>query len=311
MKITVIYFACLWLCFSAAAQEKVYFPLFELLNVHPDYQYSTSKLLKTYVDSNGRYEMVLPSKTDSLSGMETLDEIQNKARLLNANYFLIGEMNALKDIMIITISLYKTADGQKVWTDILKARTVDDLDPILQLIAKSLGTTMKASEAEDIYSVSQYNSPALNKRNANTSFGVFIGGTYTFYPHVQNNFSSGLGLKLSYDTRNLIFDINGELYFSVIDIYNLNLNVLYPFSKGAQTPFLGGGLGFGGHSIDTNSSEFMTSSNGGLLLYAHGGYLFNRTSTVQVRGGITAYTATYQIDDHVPYGVGCNLTFTF
>jgi hypothetical protein len=29
------------------AQEKVYMPFFEVMNMHPDYQYSTSKLFKT------------------------------------------------------------------------------------------------------------------------------------------------------------------------------------------------------------------------------------------------------------------------
>jgi hypothetical protein len=300
-------------CLSAKAQEKVYFPYFELINVNSGYQYSTSKLLKTYVDNAGKYQLVLPPKQiDGFYFPESMAETRENAIAKGATYFLVGEMNALEDIMIVSVGLYRTEDSQLIWSDLLKAASLDDLDPILILLSKALGTQTKASEMEDIYSVSEFETNELTKKEASSSFGIYIGGVQTFFSGVGQNFSSGFGGKISYDLRDLILDINGEFYLGEIDILNINLAALYPFSQGKKSPFVGGGLGYGNHSIPNKDPNlFGRESESGLQGYVHGGYIFNRTSNVQLRATVTAYSAMYKLEGQVPFGLGFNLGVSF
>ena len=121
-----------------------------------------------------------------------------------------------------------------------------------------------------------------------------------------------MGARITYDTRELILDITGEAYFGNVEIIDINLSAYYPFSTGKKTPFLGGGMGYGNHKITFDETVSNGSaSNGGLLMYAHGGYLFNRTSSVQLRGMVSLYTATYEVNGKVPYGAAINMTFSF
>jgi hypothetical protein len=281
--------------------------------VNGDYQYSTSKLLKTYIDNAGRYQIILPARPQEGSYYpESFAETWGNAKSQGTAYFLTGEMNALEDIMIVSIGLYTTNDGKLVWTDILKASSMDDLDPILILLSKSLGTKNKASELEDIYSVSDFETNELIKKDASSTFGIFLGGFHTFYSGVDQNFSSGFGAKISYDLRDLILDINAEFYFGEIEIYDINLSALYPFSQGRKSPFLGGGLGYGSHRIEFDQTTSNSSErNSGLLLYGHAGYIFSRTSNVQLRGTASIYSATYKVANEVPFGMGFNLTLSF
>ena len=179
---------------TTLAQEKIYFPFFELINVHQEYQYSTSKLLKTYTDNAGKYQILLPARpSEGNQYVESYTQTWENARNIGARYFMTGEMNALQEVMIVSVSLYNTADGQLIWSDLLKAATLDDLDPILILLSKSIGTKYKASELEDIYSVSEYDSNELKKKEANTSFGIFLGGVTTVYSGVDQTLLKWIG----------------------------------------------------------------------------------------------------------------------
>lgn len=320
-RFCIFLFSGLILSLSSIAQEKAYFPYFELINMHPDYQYSVSKLFKTYVDNHSNYEVIMPAKPDSLYSPETKTETMKRAQKYQANYFIKGELNALDEIVIVSVSMYETSSGNKVWSDMLKAYTPDDLDPVMLRLSKTLGTDKKASDESDIYSVTDYESPELDKVSANKNFGVYIGSVYTPFKDVENNFSSGFGVKFSYDTRDLLLDLNGELYFQDIRIYNFNIAALYPFSKKKNTPYIGGGLGYGGMTItkeekapndDYPYNYYNKNVNGGgLSFFAKGGYLFNRTSDVNVRIEGGPYITTYEIDDQVPYGFMLNMVLSF
>ena len=319
-RFCIFLFFGLILSYTSVAQEKAYFPYFEMINMHPDYQYSVSKLFKTYVDNNSHYEVVIPPKPDKIYSPETKAETMKKAKQHQADYFIKGELNALDEIVIVSVSVYETANGNKIWSDMLKAYTPDDLDPVMLRLSKTMGTGKKASDESDIYSVTEYESPELDKVSANKNFGVYIGSVYTPFKGVENNFSSGFGVKFSYDTRDLLFDLNGELYFQDINIYNFNLVALYPFSKKKNTPYLGGGIGYGGMNItkeqaspDNYHYDYFEKrySGSGLSFFGKAGYLFNRTSDVNVRIEVGPYITAYEIDNQLPYGFMLNMVLSF
>ena len=208
----------------AQSQDKVYMPFFQIENMHWEYQISAAKIFRTYVNINNKYSLILPETKDTIYPKESFHQTITNAKSAGAKYFIIGEMNALNDVMIISMTLYTTADSNKVWTDMLKARTPDDLDPILQRLAKNIGTDKKASVDGDIYSVTNYDSKPLSKVNTNVNFGVAISGAYCFVNKVSNNTPAGFGLLASYDARDVIFDLQGDFLFGNIKMYGARIS---------------------------------------------------------------------------------------
>ena len=250
----------------------------------------------------------------------SLENIQKKANENNCEYFVKGELSALGDLIIVSVSLYETSTSELVWSDLMKAKFVEDLDPILSRISKVIGTKNKASEESDIYDVSEYESNELNRYVANSNFGLFIGGTYTFMDDVEQNVSEGFGAILSYDTRDLILEAKGELYFSDIDHYLISIDLLKPLLPKRNTYYVGFGLGYGGTQIAVekpytynNYSDITTTSydSGGLILQAHGGYIINRNSNVNFRVNLTPFVCLYQVNDKTPFGFKFYLALLF
>jgi hypothetical protein len=237
---------------------------------------------------------------------------------------LIGELNRIGEMVIVSISMYNTETEEKEWNALQKANTPEDLDPIMQKIALSLNGKISIDETKDIYNVTDYESKELNKMIANTYLGIEIGGGAAF-GEVKNNFPAGLSGVFSGDMRTIIFDIKGNLYFSDIKLYNVSIHINYPFSQGKSTPFLGGGLGYGGTTM-TSSEEKTTQnwdgstytytdetnrSGAGLSLFAGGGYIFNRTSNINLRLNANFFFSCYKVDGGFPAGILLSMSVLF
>ena len=65
------------------AATKVYAPMPELINVHPDYQYATARVLKSYVDGEGTYQLVIPERSTD-SGMVPMPSQDSVASIAKA-----------------------------------------------------------------------------------------------------------------------------------------------------------------------------------------------------------------------------------
>jgi hypothetical protein len=218
----------------------------------------------------------------------------------------------LGDIVIITISMYNTTDGKKVWHNISKALTPDDIDPIMAKMAESLGNPDSASEG-DIYNVTNYDSKELNRIGANKYFGVTIGGGYAFVSGVSKNFPAGLGIVGSYDMRDVIFNMKAEAFFSDVTIYYINIDAIYPLSTGKNSAFLSGAMAYGGINLKKDIGTYYNNNNsgGGLLLFAGGGYLINRNSNVSLRFSGNFYTPFFKVDGTLPMGILFTTTLLF
>ena len=302
----------LFLCFFVKAQDKVYMPYFQIENMHWEYQISAAKIFRTYLNNNNKYTLILPQTKDSIYPNETFTQTIKNAKTAGAKYFIIGEMNALNDVMIISMSLYNTSDSTKVWSDILKARNPDDLDPILQKYANNIGTDLKASKDGDIYSVTNYDSKELTKVDASTNFGFCISGSYCAVTNVDNPTSSGFGLIASYDIRDIILDIQGDLLFGNVYFYDVRISGLYPFKKSRNTPFIGGSMAWGGNTIDFKNNNYIDSNNkGGLAMFANGGYIFNRNANVNFRLTGSVIVPFYKVEKQMPLTFMINAAILF
>ena len=279
------------LCFfNINAQTKVYLPLLETINLKKDFQYSSTRLLKNYIESANKYQVIMQDVNDSsINYNDQNASIITKARELKAMYYIVGSLNRLGENVIVNINLFETETGKKVWFDQLKAMSPDDLDPILQRIGQNIGTENKATTADDIYSVSNQETQQLKQKESNNNFGIGLCAMPLLMHGFDLNNSaqlSGISLAWSFDARDYIFDIKPSWCFnSNYDMLSLALEMNKPLTKKSNTPFVGGGASLSRTSFGTNQSNNYgsTASGYGIMLLAGGGYIFNRTSSVSVR----------------------------
>ena len=300
---------------AVIAQEKVYMSYFETINMNKDYQYSTSKLLKMYIDNVGKYEIIL-SKRDSNLVIETKEQAQEKAKALHANHFITGELNRSGETVIVSVSLFKTEDGSKEWGIMQKASSPNDLDPIMQKIASGLNVKDPKSTEGDIYNVTNYESKELNKMTATTAWGFEVGGGAGSL-HAVSNHPAGFSALYSGDLRTAIIDVKGSLYFSDISMGNICLHVNVPLTQKRNSFLVSGGLGYGYTNLQKkfeNSYNNMvneTLSNSGLTAFAGGGYILNRNASITMRFTANGFFSMYTIDNSYPFGVLIGMSVSF
>jgi len=314
----------------ASAATRVYAPLPEVINVHPDYQYATARVLQSYVDGEGKYQIILPARqVDGIAvALPSRDSLAMLAAASQCPNYLVTSMTRLGDNMIISFTLYNTADGTVLWQDRLKAANPEDIDPIVQRIARALGSPQKTVSNDDIYSVTENEQKTLRQKRSNNSFGVALGGTVLpGDPYNHAPFIGGIGLVYAYDTRSLIVDLEGDLFIAnkKSTLSTVGINVWKPLNDGNVTPYMGGGLALGMSTFETNTVSSCTNyygdsyscsdSNseevGGLLISAGGGLLLNRTSSVNLRLDLRYTVATYEVAGSVPNGAQIRLIASF
>ncbi len=291
---------CFLFAVAASAQEKVYMPFFEVINMNKGYQYATSRLLKSYLLDNKKYDLLLPAKTDS-NYTETLATTKENAKKAGANAYLIGELNRIGETVIVRLSLYNTASDTLIWTDKMKADNPDDLDPIMERLAGSFGEkNTTAADNQNIYTITEQDSRALKKIESNYYYGLSIGSILDF-SSINGQFSSGLGFSAMYDTRKMLIDLTAQGYWGDrLDYYLASIEAYYAFKDKKTTPFIGGGFAYSRTNADleTNYSNYSDYSDGtgtGLLALVGGGYLFNRTGNVNLRLSANAVIGLYDV----------------
>jgi len=292
------------------AQEKIYMPFFEVINLKKDFKVSTAHLLKIYIDNENKYELILPSN-DTTYRKENKDQAIAIAKEMKINHILIGELNKLGNAVIVSVTMFKTETGEKEWGTVQKAANPDDLDPIMNKIAQAISGKITVAEATDIYNVTDAESKKLNKVKANKSFGVELGGGTSFL-NISNNSTAGFSVVWSGDARKYIYDFKISTYpVDGLKLFSTSIHLYYPFSTKDFSPYLGGGVGFGGTYTKAKQVETTNyysyapayNNNWGLTLYGGGGLVFMRTSNVSLRFNANLFYAMYKVDGSYPSGI--------
>ena len=283
------------------AQQKVYMPYFEVLNMAYDYQYSLSKLFQQYVQDQGKYEILLPAWNNEQYPHESQDETQSRARELGAPFFIKADMNALGDLIIVTMSMFRTDNGQETWNALLKANKLDDLDPILITFAKNLGEKEVTTTTGDIYTVTEQEGKELKEVETKISTGLLLGGAYPF----GETFSPGLGWLTTYDNRNIIYGLEICGFFHQENSLGyIDITVDYPFSTTKNTAYAGGGLGYGWTSISNETDPYGENDGGnGLMLLGGGGFILNRTASVRLIIGSRIFVPLFKVNNKITPGI--------
>jgi hypothetical protein len=280
-------------CIDAQAQQKkVFLPYFEAINIKKDYQISATKLLRNYIELENKYQVVMSESKDTLfDADQPLAALKNKAMEMGADYFLKGSLNRIGESVIVNVTLIETATGNKIWFDQLKAMGPEDLDPIMQRIAKALGTDKKAANDNDIYAVTNNETAGLKQKQTNNSFGVGIGGMQILTPGSMQ--LTNLSAIWNFDARNFIMGIRTSLALNTrTDYYmfHLGLEMYRPHTTKSNTLFYGGGVGY--------SATDLGGSGSGMSLNAGGGYLINRNSAASFQLGLNYFYSLFLLSNN-------------
>jgi hypothetical protein len=285
----------------ARAQEKVYFPYFEMINVEngDGLQLSTSKLLKAYIEESHNIQVIIPEKDhDGLYPREDFLKSIENAKQAGAKYLLTGEINNIGKLAILSMSLYEVSSGNKIWNDLIKGLPLDDYDPVLSRIGRNFGTGIKAKDDADIYDVTAFEEQREMKLlnfTTNQFFGIGLGGNYIF----NESLNTKIGANFFYDISSVIlymnFEYSSNVMFNFIldpewrhsDILKtrtgaMGLGVSFPFTKTKNAFYAETGLQLGIFSQKGNNPA-VNRRGSGLEIPTAVGYLIGRNSTTNIR----------------------------
>ena len=149
-KFKLLIFVALALTALVYAKERVYLAPFSMIGLNEDLGIVAEKLMNAYIDENGRYILVNYTEQDSVKPSDFTST--NKVALeKNCSKFIIAEFTRLGENVITSFKLYDVNNESPVWTDRLKAKNPDDFDPIIQRVARNIGTKRKAVDDDDIF----------------------------------------------------------------------------------------------------------------------------------------------------------------
>ena len=300
---TIIAFATIF-SVSTFAAEKVYMPPVGTTNIHSDYGIAAQKLMKTYIEDDGRFVLVEGTATDSVD-INNYESVKNKATAKGCSKVLLAEFTRLGDNVILSFKFYNTSSDTPIWQDRLKAANPDDFDPIIQRVARNIGTEEKATTDQDIYNVTENETKLPKRKKVNSYFGVGIGGMVPLSPVVDMD--PGFVLFGMYDTQSLLFGIDLDLWgLSDDSRYNdvdIGISLYYPFGRKFIAPYVGGGITYSSVSFNSDVKYRTTESSydydiqeyktrtvtktstysyekTGIGMYAGGGVMVNRASSI-------------------------------
>lgn len=294
-----ILLSVLALAVTLFAAEKVYLAPVGLTGMHDDYAVASSKLMKAYIEDDGRFILVVGTTEDSVKA-DNQEAVQKKAVEKGCSKYIIAEFTRLGENVIMSFKLYKVGSEAPIWDDRLKARNPDDFDPIIQRVARNIGTKHKAVDDSDIYSVTEQETKTPKRKGVNAYIGMSVGGLMAVQPDVE--VFAGLDFWLLYDAQVILFGIDWDMYGlgddTPLDYMDFAISAYYPFGTKAITPFVGGGLAYshteyqsetpkissnhGGYSYSSSyyDDDYFSSEKSGLTGFIGGGVMFNRSSRV-------------------------------
>ena len=282
------------------AAEKVYLAPVGLTGMHEDYAVASSKLMKAYIEDDGRYILVVGTAEDSVT-TDNQEAVRKKASEKGCAKYIIAEFTRLGENVIMSFKLYSIDQEAPIWDDRLKARNPDDFDPIIQRVARNIGTRHKAVDDSDIYSVTEQETKTPKRKGVNSYIGLSVGGLMATQPETE--VFAGIDIWLLYDAQVILFGIDWDMYGlgddTPLDYMDFAISAYYPFGTKAITPFIGGGLAYSKSEYDSDIerdnrntdyydyysysysyAEDYRDKSTGLTGFIGGGVMFNRSSRV-------------------------------
>jgi hypothetical protein len=254
------------------------------VNVHEGYLSAAGSLARDYLEENGYQVVVVARPPDApvasieMSGGEAVAQ----AAGAGARYAVVVHVTRLSNSAKVKLTVYDATSNVVFYRGTLTAGSPDDLDAVMQRLVKGLVTGQPPAETGEIDTVTEKESDPLNKVTATSVRGLRLGAVVPFNkPEGSEDGLPGLGVFWLYDVRSFLADISLDFHSKEnAGDFTVSLGAYYPFSRTNTTAYAGGGLRYGFSDYGGSASD----GGSGMSVYAAGGVLFGRMSTVQLRG---------------------------
>ena len=217
-------------------------------------------------------------------------------------------------------------NGASLWRGRLTAATPEDLDKVLSRLADGLANRSSVQENQDIYSVTDAEARALAREEANSSFGLRIGGVSMLRDDTE--FLPGGGVSWLYDMRSFMIDTTLELQGIGVDregFGGLWLTGLFPFSEKDFSPYAGVGLGVIGYERQSqcaaegdflgdecpNDYDYDADGGAGLGFQGTVGVILGRTRSVNLRAEARYVYGAFEVKGEAVHGLGFGIAAGF
>lgn len=274
-------------------------------NVHADHLVAATDVFRAHLERTGRFQVAIVPSPAAEGAEASFAQAAEAARAAGADVAVTLRVSRLGANAHVRMGAYRT-DGSVAHVDELVAATPDDLDPVLQRLARGFAEGRPARTVAEVDTVTQKEAEAYRKMQATNVFGLRLGATMILNragTDEDTGTAAGLGIFWLYDARSFLADVGLDYYGGEGGhLFSIGLGAYYPFSRGNTSPYLGGGLAY---------SILETGGDGGagLAVRAGGGVLFGRLSSVQIRADVSFWLNTFSEDPDTgadpvnPYGV--------
>lgn len=235
------------------------------------------EVLKMHLTRAGVQVVLVPGGADPFTE-PTAAEAVAAGRAAGAHRAGVLRLVGLGTILRSTLTVYDVASGQPVHQDDMPADTAADLDPALERLAKGYAKGLAAASVAEIDTVTAKESRPIQRVEAARSFGFRLGLVFPDSTASLDHATS-LGMFWAYDTKDFLVDLAIDAA-SGKDVHQLlfGFGAYYPFTRTNVAPYAGAGVRYAW--VDYGDAS---PSNHGFQVYAAGGLLVGRLSTVSIR----------------------------
>jgi hypothetical protein len=278
--------------------------------VHPQIKSAARDALSIFLTDEG----LLVQGNDVKAPIQNRAAASAAAKAVKVERYIEGRITRLGNRAIIQVIEFDVNQNMQVHSDRMTAASPSDLESVMQRLARSIATGKVAQVNEDIYTVTEQEQRALNRKVANQYFGVTLGGS--LFPGIESSFLPGWGLSWLWDNRDYLFGLDLRLHGVGMSstLCEISMSGYVPLSEADTTPYVGGGIALGGLDLpatDNGDHGFNDQSGTGLSFFGAAGVLIGRTSTVAIRPEIAYSIGTFSVDEQIVHGLRVGITLGF
>jgi hypothetical protein len=253
------------------------------VNVAPGTLEAAQDVLRGHLAHTGKWRNVV-----AIPGEIGRTEVEPQAAVAlaqgaGADLAVVLHIARLGSAAQVRMTVYATATGGAIYADGMVAASPDDLDRVLQRLAKGLATGKPSGETAELDTVTQSEATAPLKRATTHVFGVSLGVAAPS----DGSAVPGLGVYWLYDARSFLADIALGFHTGGGNSdFTLGIGAYYPLSGGDFTPYVGGGARWA-------ASNYDDARGNGIQVYAALGGIAGRLGSLQFRGQLEYFVNTF------------------
>jgi len=289
----LVVLSCLAAPAARAAERVVLLPATGA-NVPEDELAAATDLLRGDLEATGQFTVVALGRTPGgrvpEPGPAEAGQEADEAQAVLAVTLRVSRLGAASTARL---AAYRR-DGTLFHADQLGAANPDDLEPVLQRLARGLAEARPAAETADVDTVTERESRPARRRAANHVFGFRLDASLLGERPVGDGVAhvTGGGMFWLYDVRSFLADFSVDYQFAGGNhLLDTGLGVYLPLSRENVSPYVGAGLGWA-------AVHLWDRTDAGLMARGAVGVLIGRLSSVQLRGEGGYRVALFQMKVH-------------